>query len=549
MPAGIPQAIKDLTVKFHYNDVDSLRQLFEKYPGQIACVVLEAATSVEPKPGFLHDLQTACHDAGALFYPRRDDHGIQVAPGRGAEILWRRARPPTFGKAMANGFALSALLGKREIMELGGLFHEKERVFLLSTTHGAENHALAAGLKTMEIYEKERVVDHLWEKGTTLRDGLNRVTRQLGLEEYFQILGRPCNLVFATRDQEKQPSQAFRALFMQETIKRGLLMPSLVISFSHTDADIAKTIEGIGEALEVYGKALREGAAKYLTGRPVKPVFRPEKLGEHMRAAIVQTNPVFGAKEENIDLALSMMASVSADLYVLPELFASGYNFVDVDEVRGLAEPVQTGRTFEDMSRFAHDAGCYVVYGFAESHKGDLYNSAAIVGFDGTCGLYRKVHLFDREKLFFAPGDLGFPVFETAIGRIGLMICFDWYFPESARTLALKGAQVIAHPANLVLPNCPDGMRTRCLENRVFALTANRIGTEQRGDNTLTFIGQSQITSVRGEILHRSPVDEPEIAVKEIEPGDADDKHLNERNDLFDDRKLDAYVCISSICD
>ncbi len=275
MPAGIPRAIKDLTVKFHYNDADSLRRLFVEYPGQIACVVLEAATSVEPKPGFLQDLQTVCRDAGALFILDEMITGFRWHLGGAQKYYGVEPDLSTFGKAIANGFALSALVGKREVMELGGLFHDKDRVFLLSTTHGAETHALAAGLKTMEIYEKEKVVDHLWEKGTMLRDGLNRVISELGLEDFFQVVGKPCNLAFATRDQEKQPSQVFRALFMQEAIKRGLLMPSLVISFSHTEADIAKTIEGIGEALEIYGKALKEGADKYLVGRPVKPVFRP----------------------------------------------------------------------------------------------------------------------------------------------------------------------------------------------------------------------------------------------------------------------------------
>jgi len=263
---------------------------------------------------------------------------------------------------------------------------------------------------------------------------------------------------------------------------------------------------------------------------------------KHVRVAAVQTDPVFGAKEENIRQVLAMMGQVRADLYVLPELFASGYNFVDVDEVKALAEPFGDGQTFQEMSRFAREAGCYVVYGFAESSGNRLYNSAAMVGYDGLRGLYRKVHLFDREKLFFKPGDFGFPVFDTPIGRIGLMICFDWYFPESARTLALKGAQVIAHPANLVLSNCPDGMRTRCLENRVFAVTANRVGTEERGGNTFTYIGQSQITSIRGEITHRCRVDGPEIAMEEIEPGIADDKYLNERNDLFRDRRPDMYM-------
>jgi len=261
-----------------------------------------------------------------------------------------------------------------------------------------------------------------------------------------------------------------------------------------------------------------------------------------MRVALVQTDPVFASKENNLQQALSLMKSAQADLYVLPELFVCGYNFTEVQEVKSLAEPFGSGETFDKISQFAKEAKCFVVYGFAEAAGAAFYNSAAIVGYDGTAGLYRKVHLFDREKLFFQPGDLGFRVFETPIGRIGLMICFDWYFPESARTLALRGAQVIAHPSNLVLPNCPDGMRTRCLENRVFAVTANRVGTEDRGGHSLTYIGLSQITSARGEILHRSPSDKPEIAVRQIDLHAADDKNLNTRNHLLNDRRPDTYA-------
>lgn len=265
-----------------------------------------------------------------------------------------------------------------------------------------------------------------------------------------------------------------------------------------------------------------------------------------MRVAIVQTDPIFGAKEDNIHQALSMMDSVEADLYVLPELFASGYNFVDIEEVRFLSEPFRSGYTYRKIFQFTREKNCFVVFGFAESDGDRLYNSAAIVGHEGTAGLYRKIHLFDREKLYFQPGNLGFHVFETKFGKIGIMICFDWYFPESARTLSLMGAQLIAHPANLVLPNCPDGMRTRCLENRVFAVTADRIGTETRGGNSLTYIGQSQIISPRGEIIHRAPKDSSEIVVKEIDLLMADDKNLNAHNHLFKDRRPDVYWSISA---
>jgi len=260
-----------------------------------------------------------------------------------------------------------------------------------------------------------------------------------------------------------------------------------------------------------------------------------------MKLAIVQTHPVFGAKQQNIAEALRLMKSVQADLYVLPELFATGYNFATADEVKVLAESFPTGETFSALEQFTRGQRCFVVYGFAEEDGGKYYNSAGIIGYDGTVGVYRKIHLFDREKLVFSPGDKPFQVFDTPYGKVGIMICFDWYFPESARTLVLKGAQLIAHPSNLVLPHCPNSMPTRCLENRVFAATANRIGTEDRGVSSLTYIGQSQITSPRGEILHRSPSDKVEIVVKDIDLSVTDNKNVTPRNHLLDDRRPEFY--------
>ncbi len=261
-----------------------------------------------------------------------------------------------------------------------------------------------------------------------------------------------------------------------------------------------------------------------------------------MKVAVVQTDPQFGEKRNNIDQALRLMRSLSADVYVLPELFASGYNFVSVEETRSLAEPFHTGETYNAIKKFAVDHHSYVVYGFAETDNGLLYNSAGMIGFDGKEAVYRKMHLFDREKLFFQPGDLGFSVQDTPFGKLGIMICFDWYFPESSRTLAAKGAQLIVHPSNLVLPNCPNSMPTRCLENRLFAATANRIGTEDRGGTRLSYIGQSQITSMKGEILHRASPDKPEIFVEEIDLSAADNKNVTERNHLFNDRRPAFYA-------
>jgi glutamate-1-semialdehyde 2,1-aminomutase len=175
---------------------------------------------------------------------------------------------------MGNGFSVAALAGKREIMELGGLYHNKERVFLLSTTYGAETFTLAAAMATMKVYQQEPVVEHLHRQGEKLKQGLTQAAAALGLQDYFQVLGRPCNLVYATRDAAKERSQPFRTLFLQETIKRGLLMPSLVVSYAHSDADIQQTIDAIADALVVYGQALEEGIEHYLVGRSVAPVFR-----------------------------------------------------------------------------------------------------------------------------------------------------------------------------------------------------------------------------------------------------------------------------------
>lgn len=274
MSAGIPEAIKELTVTFSFNDISSLKMLFQKHPDQIACVVLEAETSVEPEENFLQEVRSLCTQHGALLILDEMITGFRWHI-KGAQHFYGVVPDlSSFGKALGNGFSIAALTGKKEIMELGGISHPKERVFLLSTTQGAENHALAAAIATINVYREENVIGRLWKTGEKLRGEIRKIIAELNLDGYFQILGRPCNLVYATRDAAKLPSQLFRTLFLQETIKRGLLMPSLVVSFSHGDSEIEQTIQGVGEALVVYRRALDEGVDKYLVGRPVQPVFR-----------------------------------------------------------------------------------------------------------------------------------------------------------------------------------------------------------------------------------------------------------------------------------
>jgi predicted amidohydrolase len=259
-----------------------------------------------------------------------------------------------------------------------------------------------------------------------------------------------------------------------------------------------------------------------------------------MRAAAVQFKPEFGRVEANLDRILALMATQEADLFVLPELALSGYVFGSMDEALELSQRAD-GPELDRVAAAAAAMGAVVVVGFAERAGARVFNSALLAGPDGERAVYRKIHLFDREKELFAPGDRPPEVVEVRGVRYGLMVCFDWIFPETARTLALMGADVLCHPANLVLPYCQDAMVTRCIENRVFAVTANRTGTEARAGFALTFTGLSEIVSPRGAILARGSSDREEVLVAEIDPGAARDKLVTPANDILRDRRPDLY--------
>ena len=261
-----------------------------------------------------------------------------------------------------------------------------------------------------------------------------------------------------------------------------------------------------------------------------------------MKVGYFQFDPVFGEVKRNLDYVSERLARVECDLLALPELFNTGYQFVSVAEAQALAEEIPGGPTTSRLLEIAADRRMHLVAGLAERAGDCLYNSAVLIGPAGLVGVYRKTHLFFEETLFFALGDTGFPVYDIGSARVGLMVCFDWYYPESARTLALKGADIIAHPSNLVLPNCPDSMVTRCLENRVFAVTCNRIGWEERGGKKkLTYIGNSEVVSPKGEIIKRAKPDQEELAIVDIDPLEARNKKINPYNDLLSDRRPEFY--------
>lgn len=263
---------------------------------------------------------------------------------------------------------------------------------------------------------------------------------------------------------------------------------------------------------------------------------------EIVRAGYGQFDVRFGDWDANAAAIARMARSAEADLLVFPELAMRGYEFTSREEAIALAEPFGRGPT----SVFARDLAAThktaLVIGYSECADGGAYNSCLLALPDGSLHNYRKIQLFNREKIWFLPGDRPGEVIATPLGRIGMMICADWLFPEVARSLAVRGAQIIAHPANLVLPWCQRAMFARCLENRVYGITANRIGTETRAGRTLTYTGGSQVMSPLGETLVSAPSDAEHVGVAEIRPALADDKTLMNRNDLIADRRPELYA-------
>jgi predicted amidohydrolase len=262
------------------------------------------------------------------------------------------------------------------------------------------------------------------------------------------------------------------------------------------------------------------------------------------RIGFVQFRPIRGDVQQNIRAVEELLRGREADLFVLPELANSGYLYATPQELAPFAEAgAGTGPFLSRLRLLARQTRGVIVAGFAETSPEGLYNSAAAVDETGVVLLYRKTHLFANEHDLFLPGNSGFRILEHRGVRIGIMVCFDWIFPEAARTLALTGAQIIAHPANLVLPYCQQAMLTRSLENGVFSVTTNRYGFEELGQVQLNFTGASQIVDARGQRLLQAPQEGDAVAVCEIDPAQADNKQITPRNHLFLDRRPEMYRC------
>ncbi len=274
MAAGIPAAIRELTVTFAYGDLEDTRRVLEEHSGRVACLFLEGVTSAEPAPGYFQGLRRLCDEHGVLLVVDEMINGFRLALGGTQEVFGIEPDLSTFGKAMGNGFAISALAGRREYMRLGGMDHDEDRVFLLSTTHGAETHALAAFLAVVETYREDDSVDTLRRTGELLSKRVQDAARAADVEEHVKVIGFPQNLVYATLDADGRRSQEFRTLFLAELLDHGVLAPSLVVSAALTEDDVELTADAVYAACRVYRRALDEGVEAFTRGRPVRPAIR-----------------------------------------------------------------------------------------------------------------------------------------------------------------------------------------------------------------------------------------------------------------------------------
>ncbi len=259
-----------------------------------------------------------------------------------------------------------------------------------------------------------------------------------------------------------------------------------------------------------------------------------------MRVGFLQLRPKFGAVKKNVKKAVTLLGRVQDATIVLPELFNTGYLFKNKEELSSMAEKIPGGYTTSEMRKIAKKNNLNLIFGIAQKASRKYYNSSVFVSSKGKVVYYRKVHLFDREKLYFTRGK-SLKVISSGQAKLGMMVCFDWLFPEVARVLSLKGARILCHPSNLVLPYGQEAMKTRCIENGVFAITANRVGKEKRGNISLSFTGGSRIINPKGEVLIYAGERSESLKVTEIDIEEADDKNITANNHIFEDRYTSVY--------
>jgi len=274
--AGIPEEISNLSLTFRYNDMASVEELFATYPGQIACVILEPMEFDYPEDKFLHKIKNLCNRDGAVFVLDEMITGFRLAYPGAHRLLDIEADMTTWGKGVANGFSVCVLAGKKEILDLGGITHKKDRVFLISTTHGAEIHSLAAAIATINAVKSENSIERNTATGKVLQEAITKEIQKSGLTDFISIKGHPCWQLLQFRNGNKEFCDGYKTLVFQEFIKHGVLFRgSFVTTISHTEEDVQNTVSAFSSVLKVYSSALNSGGyEKHLVGDPVKPVFR-----------------------------------------------------------------------------------------------------------------------------------------------------------------------------------------------------------------------------------------------------------------------------------
>jgi len=260
-----------------------------------------------------------------------------------------------------------------------------------------------------------------------------------------------------------------------------------------------------------------------------------------MRIGYYQFRPLFGKVNQNVKKVVNALRDVEADLIVLPELALTGYYFRDRNELKALAEDPDSSSTVEALIKLCQQNKMYLVTGFAEKSEDKLFNSALLIGPNGVEHTYRKLHLFNEEKHLFDAGDIPLQINVVKGMKVGMLVCFDWVFPETMRALTIQGAEVIAHPSNLVLSFCQEAMITRCLENRVFAITTNRFGSDKRPHGEIKFTGKSQIVGPGGLLIKRAVTQREALFITEIDPAQSQNKNITKLNDLIADRRTEYY--------
>ena len=260
-----------------------------------------------------------------------------------------------------------------------------------------------------------------------------------------------------------------------------------------------------------------------------------------------QFAPVFGNIELNMKQVLSVLKHTNAEIIVLPELPFTGYNFKDRNELAELAEEPEKSPVVEELISLCQKKRFHIVTGFAEKAGDKIFNSAILLSHRGIKQIYRKLHLFGDEKKYFDEGDKAPEICRAGKINLGMMICYDWVFPEVARSLAIQGADLICHPSNLVLNLCQQTMIGRAIENGVYVITANRYGSEKRPHGEITFTGQSQIITPKGEILRKAPDKTNELYVCQISEIQSRNKKITPVNDLMEDRRPEFYKSLVTI--